>query len=115
MLPLASTAICGFVELAASCDRFCGLEKFAPPSMERLKKISFPAALFTQTTLMWPWLSTAMCGLGTKPELLDIWTGDKNVAPPSCEQLNRIFELLVEMSSSHTTLILPAGSTAVCG
>jgi hypothetical protein len=40
MLPLESVAICGAQEAPGSFERFCGVEKVAPPSLERLKKMS---------------------------------------------------------------------------
>ena len=40
MLPLESTTIWGFSESPGSLERFSGVEKVAPPSLERLKKMS---------------------------------------------------------------------------
>ena len=56
MLPLESVAICG-AQARRSFERFCGVEKVAPPSLERLKKMS----LKVQTTLMLPLESMAIC------------------------------------------------------
>jgi hypothetical protein len=50
MLPLGSVAIrVRATETRRSFERFCGVEKVAPPSLERLKKMS---PLTFQTTLM---------------------------------------------------------------
>ena len=40
MLPPLSSAIAGLNELPTLLERFCGAENVAPPSVERLKKIS---------------------------------------------------------------------------
>ncbi len=40
MLPLESVAICGAPEAPGSLERFSGVEKVAPPSLERVKKMS---------------------------------------------------------------------------
>src|SRR3982074_1286006 len=93
MLPLASTPNCGLPESATSFERFCGIEKVKPASVEWLKKISkLPGASFTQTTSTPPWLSTEMRGLKDEPKLFDTFRGAENVAPLSFERLNRIFE-----------------------
>ena len=57
MLPLESVAICSGQDPRRSFDRFCGVEKVAPPSLERLKKMS-PKG---QTTLMLSLESMAIC------------------------------------------------------
>src|SRR6266852_5597088 len=115
ILPAASTDTCGLALSAASRERFCGAEKVAPPSLERLKRMSqLPGVSSTQTTLRAPLLSTEMRGLKENPELLEMFVGVENVKPPSVERLNRILEL-VAVSSSHTTLMLPAASTPTCG
>src|SRR6266403_4524252 len=61
-----------------------------------------------------PLLSTAMRGLKEYPVLLDTFRGVDHVAPPSVDRLNRILELFA-VSSSQTTLMFPAASTAACG
>src|SRR6267143_5025881 len=117
MLPLESTASCGFPESGVSLERFSGAEKVVPPSVERLKKMSqlfVLGSLSTQTTLIAPPPSTAIRGLKGKPELKKTFLGVENATPPSVDRLNKIFELLA-VSSSQTTLILPAASTATCG
>src|SRR5437879_4702680 len=40
MLPLESTTIWGLPESPGSLERFSGVEKVAPPSLERVKKMS---------------------------------------------------------------------------
>src|SRR5258708_2278606 len=61
MLPAESTAISGRIELPELLEMFCGAEKVAPPSVERLKKISaLLEVLPAQTTSMFPLESTAI-------------------------------------------------------
>src|SRR5438876_197591 len=73
ILPPESTAICGPTETPEMLDRFLGVEKVAPPSVERLKKISkLPGVLSSQTTLMLPLESTAICGNTEDPALLEM-------------------------------------------
>jgi len=58
-----SRAICGSNEEPVLLERFLGVEKVVPPSVERLRKISaLPGLLSAQTTLMLPFESKAICG-----------------------------------------------------
>src|SRR4029077_8075909 len=65
---------------------------------------------------MLPWLSTQMRGLVAKPAGFDRGLGGEN-GPPFVERLNRMIwgYGVTRLSSSHTTLMLPAASTATCG
>src|SRR5437867_2969315 len=94
MLPLASTAMCGSAERPASLERFLGVEKATPPSVERLKKISaLPTVLSSQTTLMLPLESSAIFDSNEKPALFERSLGTENVTPPSVERLKKISRL----------------------
>src|SRR5882724_2805466 len=115
--PARSTAIRGLLELARALprgfERFNGSEKFAPLSAERLKEMSeCPAVSSSQTTLMAPFLSTAICGSIEPPVLVESIFGAENVAPPLLEPLNQAARLPVSLS--QTTLML-AACTAICG
>src|SRR6266481_8363513 len=84
MLPLESRAICGGDVRAGAVERALGVEKVAPPSVERLKKMSprggVPSTtLSIQTTLMLPAGSTAICGKNEWPVLFEIFFGVENV------------------------------------
>src|SRR5437667_380360 len=111
MLPAESTAICEDAEAAAMLERFFGAEKVTPPLLERQKKIlKLPGVLSSQTTLMLPLESTAICGNTEEPALLERFLGVEKVTPPSVERLKKISKL---PDSSQTTLMLPLGSTAI--
>src|SRR5579859_270127 len=64
MLPLKSTATCGkSADPPGLLERFTGVENVAPPSVERPKKTErVPGVLSSQTRLIWPCVSTAICG-----------------------------------------------------
>src|SRR5882724_1223542 len=114
MLPPASTAMNGLEEKVELLEMFFGPEKLTPPSVERLMKISkLPGLSFAQTTLILPFLSTAICGSIEPAVLVESIFGAENVAPPSLEPLNQMARLPVSLS--QTTLMLPAVSTAICG
>src|SRR6267142_1121416 len=125
MLPPRSTAIRGLLGLAIKLpwgfERFVGVrKKCAPPSVERLKEMfERPAISSSQTTLMLPFLSRAICGSIEPLGLVEIMFGAENVTPPSIELLKRIPRLILPRprgsSVSQTTLMLPALSTAICG
>src|SRR3989442_9042174 len=97
MLPMESTAmlprfvaapIPGTNEEPALLERFLGGEKVAPPSEERLKKISeLPPVMMlvklSQTTSMLPLESTTICAPPETPAMLDRFLGAEKVAPPS--------------------------------
>ena len=113
-----STPILGLLELAiqlpSGFERFTGGEKVVPLSVERLKEMSeWLAISSSQTTLMLPLLSTAICGPIDPLGLVDTIFGAENVFPPSLEPLNQTARLPVSLS--QTTLMLPAVSTAICG
>src|SRR6266480_3307713 len=98
MLPAASTKSCGFPDEPGVPDRFLGDEKVAPLSTERLRKMSkLPPQSFDQTTLMLPFLSTAICAFNEPPGLVETILGDENVAPPSLELLNQMARLPVSL------------------
>ena len=81
-----------------------------PPLLERQKKIlKLPGVLSSQTTLMLPLESTAICGNTEEPALLERFLGVEKVTPPSVERLKKISKLPV-MLSSQITLILPLES-----
>ena len=118
ILAAMSKPIRGVLELAmqlpSGFERFMGGEKFRPLSVERLKEMSeWPAMSSSQTTLMLPFLSTAICAFNEPPGLVDTILGDENVAPPSLELLNQMARLPVSLS--QRTLMLPVVSTAICG
>src|SRR6266702_4306922 len=76
MLPLESLAICGSKDVPPSLEMFEGVEKLAPPSAERLKKISeLPRELSTQTRLILPPASTAICSACVLPEEFEMFFG----------------------------------------
>src|SRR6266446_2471903 len=82
MLPPASSAICGLLDWPRLLDRFLGIEKVAPLSDERLKKMSgLPGPSFSHATLMLPVRSTVTCGLTEFPMLLERLFGIEKVAP----------------------------------
>src|SRR5882762_5677237 len=84
MLPAPSTKSCGFPDKPGVADRFLGNEKVAPLSAERLREMSeWLAMSSSQSTLMLPFLSTAICGFNEPPVLVETMFGDENVAPPS--------------------------------
>src|SRR6266849_4391870 len=119
MLPPASSAICGRLELEPPrpLERFLGIgEKVVPLSVERLEEMSeWPAISSSQTTLMLPFLSTAICGVIEEPVgLFETITGVENVAPPSAERVKKTSGL-PGVSSSQTTLMLPLASSAMRG
>src|SRR6266849_2459635 len=93
MLPPPSRAIIGAVELPVEfLERFsCGVEKVAPLSAERLKE-TWARVLksFSQTTLMLPVASTAICGFAESEGSLEILTGVEKVTPPSVERLKKM-------------------------
>src|SRR6266850_281850 len=110
MLPPRSTAIRGLLgldNLFWGLERFVGVrKKFAPPAVERLKKIfevtDLQSERSCQTTLILPLASRAMTGLKAHPRVLERFIGREKLMPPSVERLKRILELLA-VSSSQTT------------
>src|SRR5260370_42325593 len=91
MLPLTSTEMSGSDEKPVLLERFFDLENVAPPSVERLKKMSrLPAGLSSQTTSMLPLASATICALNEKPELLDPLFGVEKAAPPSVERVRKM-------------------------
>src|SRR5689334_7505754 len=64
---------------------------------------------------MLPFESTPICGpLAEPPGLFERLRGCENVAPPSEDRLKNT-EKLPGLLSSHTILIFPRASTAICG
>src|SRR6266852_5510402 len=117
-LPPASSAICGRLELEPPrpLERFLGIgEKVVPLSVERLEKMSkWPGLSFSQTTLILPPRSTAICGLLELPILRERDLSAGKVAPLSAERLKEMSEWPA-VSSSQTTLMLPFSSSAMRG
>jgi len=114
MLAVESRAICGFCEKPVLFERFVGVEKVAPPSVERLRKISkLPGLMSCQTTLMFPFKSEAICGPDDLVSLERFLV--ENVAPPSLERLKKTSTpVWLGMLSCQTTLMLPLESRAIC-
>src|SRR5438045_8665905 len=101
------------MQLPSGFERFMGNEKLVPLSVERLKEMSeWPAMSSSQTTLMLPFLSTAICAFNEPPGLVDTILGDENVAPPSLEPVTQTARFPV--SIYQTTLMLPAVTRASC-
>src|SRR5216684_4331703 len=123
MLPLESTAICGIspqpVQALCAWERFLGVEKVTPPSVERLKKMSkmlpLGSSLPSQTKLMLPLESRAICSTAEKSKVFERFLGVEKVAPPSVERLKKIAGLPKKGTSFQTTLMLPLESTATSG
>src|SRR6476646_10915762 len=91
MLPAESVAICGEEDESESCEILTGVEKVAPPSVERANRISrFPGPSSFQTTLIPSCESTAMRGSKGKRVELEMIFGAEKVAPPSEERLKRM-------------------------
>src|SRR5260370_16504980 len=98
MLPLESTAICGIspqpVQALCAWERFLGVEKVTPPSVERLKKMSkmlpLGSSLPSQTKLMLPLESRVICSITEKSKEFERFLGVEKVAPPSVERLKKI-------------------------
>src|SRR5260370_39827584 len=68
----------GGVDWSGLFERFVGVEKVAPTSVERLKKmLKLPEVSFCQTTLMLPLESTAIRGSSELP-VLEIFFGVEN-------------------------------------
>jgi len=124
MLPLESTAICGIssqpVQALWALERFLGVEKFAPPSVERLKKMSkmlpLGSSLPSQIKLMLPLESRAIFSTTEKSKVFERFLGVEKVAPPSLERLKKTAKLPSDVAKPvHTTLMLPLESRAICG
>jgi hypothetical protein len=108
MLPLESVAICGAEEAPESLERFSGVEKVAPPSLERVKKMAqLPRVYSCQTTLMLPLGSVAICA-AKAPRWFERFCGVEKVAPPSLKRLKKMSPL-----SFQTTLMLSLESIAM--
>src|SRR5262249_49438640 len=67
----------------------------------------------SQTTLIFPAASTAICDAMEPPALVETKTGAEKVAPPSSERLNMMPSK--PESLSQTTKTLPEESAATCG
>jgi len=123
MLPPASTAICGNLEReTVLLERLWGVEKMAPPLLERVKKMFpmwplGPRWSSAQTTLILPLESTAIGVLSwaSLSVLLEIFLAMENVVPPSLERLKKVSIFPKNPKVRQTTLMLPLESTAICG
>src|SRR2546428_101581 len=114
MLPAESRAICGSNDEPVLLERFVGVEKVVPPSVERLRKISaLPGLLSAQATLMLPFESKAICGW---PDFVSLerFLGTENVPPPSLERLKKV-SIIPGPKPRQITLMFPLESMATCG
>src|SRR5437660_1540253 len=82
MLPPGPTAICGWNALS---ERFLGLEKEVPPSVELAKRTAEPAmppeVWLPQTTLILPLGSTTICTSPDELASLERFLGVEKVVP----------------------------------
>src|SRR5260370_11155784 len=71
----------------------------------------------SQTTLILPLESTAICVLPIPPPpvLLEIFLNAEKVAPPSVDRLKKVFTFPLESPPRQITSMLPLESTAICG
>src|SRR5439155_1307270 len=119
MLPLLSTAICGPIDPLGLVDTIFGAENVFPPSLEPLNQMARLPLSLSQTTLMLPAVSTAICGTEYKAVFIvaERFVGAEKVMPPSVERLKKILEVpkLQSGLSSHTILMLAPASTAMTG
>ncbi len=111
IFPDTSTASAGVMEAPDVFEMFVLAEKLAPLFVERLKKIS---PLSFQTILILPAASTAMADVIELPGVLEIFWLAEKLDPPFVERAKRISRF-PEVSSCHTTSILPELSTATAG
>src|SRR5437016_5202380 len=111
MFPLESKAICGLSDAPKLFETFLGVEKGAPPSVERLRKTSkLPGLLSCQTTSMLPLESKAICGEDDLASLKRFFGAEK-VTPPSLERLRKTSDWpRLGMISCQTTLMAPLES-----
>src|SRR5216683_2180986 len=113
--PVESTAICGCGPTAEPrmLERFMGVEKVTPPSLERVKKTNdLPPTTPSHTTLMLPLESRATCGGDVRAGAVERALGVEKVAPPSVERLKKMSPrggVPWTTLSIQTTFMLPAG------
>src|SRR4051794_2630420 len=109
MVPWESRAILGLLDTPFAM--LTGVEKVAPPSIERLKKPLLSPLKALQVMLIFPAESTAICGAVDPPGSLEGFWGLARVSPPfwECVKNTASYPALL---SHQTTLMLPAGSTA---
>src|SRR4029077_8743350 len=118
--PPASTVSHGLVASPASLERFCGIEKLVPPSVDRAEKIwrvTTEVGLCCQTSSILPLASTPICGTSQSPGLLDTGLFDtliEEVAKAALlsERRNMIAKW-PELSSTQTMLMFPLESNAI--
>src|SRR5438132_5815132 len=89
MLPSLSTVICGFNEPLGLVESIFGAENVAPPSLELLNQMARLPVSLSQTTLILPTVSTAICGTEYIAEFIvaERFVGVEKVMPPSVERL----------------------------
>src|SRR6266513_1854778 len=119
MLPLLSTAICGPIDPLGLVETIFGAENVFPPSLEPLNQMARLPVSLSQTVLMLPAVSTAICGAEYKSVFIvaERLVGVEKVMPPSVERLKKILEVpkLQSGLSCHTILMLAAASTVITG